>query len=358
MRTDGFATPAIGLAALAFAASLVLSRLVLGYARAHALFDHPNERSSHTHPMPRGGGLAVVIVVLAGMAVLWAAGALPARMAVAFTGGGGLVAWVGWVDDHHSLRASTRLLAHLAAAVWLVWWLGGMPILATGAERLHLGLAGGALAVLGTMWAINFYNFMDGIDGLATGEAVFVGLAGAVLLGPDHATVAAVSLLVAAAAAGFLPFNWPPARIFMGDVCSGFLGFLFAGLALASENSGAVPALAWLILLGVFFLDATVTLVRRMFRGERWYASHRSHGYQRAVQAGWSHHGVVTAVLLVNVILAGLAWLGASESRLLPVALALAGCVLGSAYLLVERRRPMGTHEDTPLVKETSDSTP
>ena len=148
-------------------------------------------------------------------------------------------------------------------------------------------------------------------------------------------------MLVAAAAAGFLPWNWAPARTFMGDVGSGFLGFMFAGLAVASENVQALPALVWLLLLSVFFADSTITLVRRMLRGDRWYAPHRTHAYQRLVQAGWSHSGVTLAVLGLDAGLGALAWRAAQAPEMLAPLLAATTLALGFLYLAVESRYPM-----------------
>jgi Fuc2NAc and GlcNAc transferase len=216
-----------------------------------------------------------------------------------------------------------------------------MPELTIGTDGFHLGAAGGAVAVLAVVWGINLYNFMDGIDGLAAGEAVSVGLAAAGLLAARNPPLAAVAVTVAGAAAGFLPWNWHRARIFMGDVGSGFMGFILATLALVSESSGAMPALVWLLLVGVFFADATITLVRRMLRRERWYAPHRVHAYQRAVQGGWSHARVTSFVLVLNGGLALLAWLCVRQPELVPRMLLVTGAGLGSVYLAVERWRPM-----------------
>jgi len=329
------------LATGAFLVSAGLSALVARYAVARSLLDVPNERSSHSVPTPRGGGLAIVLVVMIGLAVLAATGELALRSAVAFAGGGALVAAVGWLDDRRGLPADVRLMAHLTAAVWAVGWLDGLPKLTVGAGAWQLGPPGAFLAVLGVVWATNLYNFMDGIDGLAAAEAVTVGLIGALLLGPREPGLAAVALLLAAGSAGFLPWNWPPARMFMGDVGSGFLGYLFGVLAVASENADALPALLWLLLLGPFFLDATVTLLRRLARGERVYHAHRTHAYQRAVQAGWSHRRVTMTVIELNLVLGLVGFLVVRNPTLLGGMLAATALALGLLYGAVERRRPM-----------------
>ncbi len=331
----------LALGAAAFLTSAALAGLVRRYALARALLDVPNERSSHSVPTPRGGGLAIALVVVIGVVVLAASGRLAPRTAVALAGGGALIAAVGWLDDRYGVSAAGRLAVHAAAAAWAVTWLGGMPRLTLGTGTVYLGLAGTVLAFLATIWATNLYNFMDGIDGLAAAEAVTVALIGALLLAPREPSLALVAVLLLAASGGFLMWNWPPARLFMGDVGSGFLGFFFGGLAVASENARALPALLWLLLLGPFFVDATVTLVRRMLRGERWHTAHRGHAYQRAVQSGWTHRRVTGMAITLG---AGLGLLAVAATRnpalLLPV-LAAAGTGLGAIYWWIERRRPM-----------------
>jgi Fuc2NAc and GlcNAc transferase len=318
-------------------ASWLLTAGFRRYALRSALLDVPNERSLHRTPVPRGGGAAVVLVTLAGLAVGAICSAIPADVAWGLGGGGALVAAVGWRDDRRGVGAAARALVHAIAAVWAVFWVWGEPT--------PLAAAG----VVWIVWAINLYNFMDGIDGLAGTEAVSVGIiGGALLLTAGRPDLAIVALLLAAAAAGFLGWNWPPARIFMGDVGSGFLGFAFGTLALASDRAGAVPFTLWLLLLGVFVFDATVTLIRRMVRGERWYQAHRTHGYQRLVQAGRSHAAVTGAALVVNIGLGGLAW-WAQTGRVSLTAAVLAGAVvLAILYLAIERRQPMFTRASNP----------
>jgi glycosyltransferase WbpL len=327
--------------AVAFIGTIALTALVRRMVVAEALIDLPNERSSHSTPTPRGGGLAIVLVVLTGVVLLRSAGALPDPMAIAVLGGGAMVAVTGWLDDRRSLGVLVRLTAHLCAAAWALWWLGGMPELIVGREVAYLGLGGTLLAGATIVWATNITNFMDGIDGLAAAEVATVTLGACVLLAPGAPDIAALAALVGGAAAGFLPWNWRPARIFMGDVGSGFLGFVLAVLSVASERAHALPALAWLVLFGVFAFDATTTILRRAWRGERWYTAHRSHAYQRAVQAGYSHARVTAAVVVIDAGLFLLAALGAARPDLLLPAVAAATAACASAYLLVERLRGM-----------------
>jgi Fuc2NAc and GlcNAc transferase len=319
----------------------VLTRAVRGYAAAR-LVDVPNERSSHARATPRGGGIAIVAAFLGGLAVLALAGVVPARLAIGIGPGAALVAAIGWLDDHGHVAARWRSLVQLVAAFWAMGWIGALPTLQVGGATLTLGVAGWAVGALGVVWVTNLYNFMDGIDGIAAGEAVSAGAAGAALLCLlGFPRLAALPALAAAASLGFLLWNWHPARIFMGDVGSGTLGYLFAVIALASETARALPLLAWMILLGVFVFDATVTLARRLLRHERVYEAHRSHAYQRATQAGLTHARVSAAVLAINAALAALALAAALAPRLLLPAFAAAILLLVLVYAAVERRRPM-----------------
>lgn len=293
-----------------FVLSLLLTGGVRRYAR-RALLDLPNERSSHSRPTPRGGGLAIVASFLIGMLALNWMEVVPSALTWALIGGGVLVAGIGWLDDHRHVSPMWRIAVHVVAAAWALYCLHGLPQLQVGMTALSLGWAGTALAMLALVWLTNLYNFMDGIDGLAAGEALTVALVAAGLLwwggSPDLALAAA---LLAAASGGFLWWNWSPAKIFMGDVGSGFLGYCFAVLMLASEKAGTIPTTVWLILLAVFILDATYTLIGRISRGESWYTAHRKHAYQRLTQAGFPHARVTAGVMFVNLLLlAPVAWL-------------------------------------------------
>ncbi len=318
----------------AFLVSCWLTSVVRRYALGRSIVDRPNSRSSHTVPTPRGGGAAIAVSWFLALGWLVVSGLLDTWVGLALLAGGGVIALIGWLDDRRHLSAGIRAGVHLAAAAWAVWCLGGLPFLDAGMGIVPLGWLGGALAVVGIAWLTNLYNFMDGIDGLAAGEAVSVGLVGGGLLafaGADGMALAVFSL--AAAAGGFLVFNWPPAKIFMGDVGSGLLGYAFGVLALASERADAVPLIVWMILLAVFIVDATATLIRRVVNGERWFEAHRSHAYQRAVQAGYSHRDVTVAVMGLNALLAVAAVGGLAVPTLLPaVAVLTLGLLLGVWY--------------------------
>ena len=319
----------------------VLSKLALVYALDHAVLDIPNERSSHAEPTPRGGGVAIAATLPVSLIVAGLLEWIPMHLVVALAGGCFLLAAVGWIDDHRAVPVRVRILVHFIAAAWGLFWLGGYPSVSVGGPPLQMGASGAIVAAFGVVWAINAYNFMDGIDGIAASQALVAAGVGGALLLPSHPQLALASLLVAATSAGFLKLNWSPARIFMGDVASGMLGFCFGMLAVASENAQALPVFVWVILLGVFVFDSTVTLARRLLRRERIYMPHRHHAYQRAVQAGASHGVVTGAVVTISIVLSIIASWAAHESSRLPISLVGAFLFLATLYGLVEWREPM-----------------
>lgn len=285
------------------AASIALTLAMRNFALSRGLLDVPNERSSHKVPTPRGGGAAITVTAMTGFAVLVALHRLDFAVFAALAGGLAVAA-VGFVDDRHALPAVVRLCAHVTAALWALAWLGGLPALRVAGHLISLGAFGTVVGVLGIVWVLNLFNFMDGIDGLAATEATFVAWSGAALTAAASGSsgVAAPALIFGASCLGFLRWNWPPARIFMGDVGSGYLGYVIAVLALAATRENPVALWAWLILGGVFFVDATMTLLRRLLRGERTYQAHRSHAYQWLARRWGSHRKVTLAVVAVNLV--------------------------------------------------------
>lgn len=287
------------IALLAWALTWLLRR----YALARSLIDIPNARSSHTLPTPRGGGVAIVLCFLFALVVMLAEGSQTMASALALGGAGLGVAILGFLDDHGHIAARWRLLGHFSAAAWGLFWLGGLPPFTLFGGTFDLGWVGHVLAVVYLVWMLNLYNFMDGIDGIASVEAICVCLGASLIyvLAGQGALVAA-PLLLAAAVAGFLFWNFPPARIFMGDAGSGFLGIMLGLFSL--QAAWAEPSLlwSWLILLGVFIVDATGTLLRRLIRGDKVYEAHRSHAYQFASRRFGSHLPVTLAVAGINLL--------------------------------------------------------
>lgn len=273
------------------------------YALSRSLMDIPNARSSHSVPTPRGGGVAIVLSFLLALPLLASLGVVGWDVASALLGAGAGIAVLGFLDDHGHIAARWRLLGHFVAAVWALFWLGGLPPLSLFGLSLHMGWMGHGLGAVYLVWLLNLYNFMDGIDGIASVEAICVCLGGALLFaisGTAQPTDIVLPLLLAAAVAGFLFWNFPPARIFMGDAGSGFLGITIGVLSIQAAWVSPQLLWAWLILLGVFVVDATFTLLRRLLRGDKVYEAHRSHAYQYASRQYGRHLPVTIAVLLIN----------------------------------------------------------
>lgn len=255
----------------------------------------PNERSSHSLPTPHGGGLGIVLA--GSMAGVWLAMSQPAIWwiipALAL-----LLALVGLVDDIWHLPAQARFSVQISLVFVLLWSFG---LIRPADVTLVI-----VLLLAGTWW-INLFNFMDGIDGIAALQAVFMLLAGALLGAWIHPELIQTTgwqwmLCLAAATCGFLALNWPPARVFMGDVGSTYLAFMIFALALHSVQAGWLSVSVWLILGSVFISDATVTLLHRLLTGQRWHAAHRSHAYQRLARRLGSHRPVILVILAINVL--------------------------------------------------------
>lgn len=315
------------LLALTLAAG-VLTHGSLLYARRRGLLDREGPRRSHVGAVPRGGGLAVVLVLLGACGLLLGGDWLPSALVVRFAACLAAVAAIGWLDDHRPLPASLRLLVHLAAALALAWPAGG------GAEAWLL-----ALAVLALVAAVNIWNFMDGIDGIASLQAVFVA---ALLVHAFAAADAPGALLLAlallAGCLGFLPFNLPRARIFLGDVGSGGIGFALGALLLLALREGALDAWTALLLTSAFWLDAGLTLATRIVLGRRWYTAHREHLYQWLVRRGRSHLQVDLLFAAWNLLIVLPAYLLIAADVLpsLPVLATVAA--LGAGLWLAARR--------------------
>jgi UDP-N-acetylmuramyl pentapeptide phosphotransferase/UDP-N-acetylglucosamine-1-phosphate transferase len=292
------------LAATALAA-WALTWVVLRALQRRQILDHPNERSSHADPTPRGGGIAVVVVLMLASVMI---GVLTGPAAPAglwrVIAAAAILACVSWLDDLRSLGALVRLAVQLAA---VILGLSGLPEHRFVFQGLLPFWGDRVAAALLWLWFVNLFNFMDGIDGIAGTETVAIGLGlfllaiAGVLPGPPGL----IALACAGAALGFLWWNWHPARIFLGDVGSVPLGYLLGWLLIAAAASGAW--LAALMLPAYYLADATITLLRRGLEGAPVWQAHREHFYQRAVQGGLSHAQVVRLIAAGNAPLVGLA---------------------------------------------------
>jgi len=291
----------IGLIMVAGVLAWLMTAMLRRYALSRSLLDIPNERSSHTLATPRGGGLSFVITFLVALSVLGGWGYVTPSVLVSLLGAGGLVALVGFMDDHGHIAARWRLLGHFIAAGWGLFWIGGLPPITIFGVPLSAAWLSIIIGLLYLVWLLNLCNFMDGIDGIASIEAICVCLGGSLLYWlTGHAQEAVLPMLLAATVAGFLVWNFPPARIFMGDAGSGFLGIVLGLLALMAGWINPLLFWGWLILLGVFVVDATFTLARRLLRGDKVYQAHRSHAYQYASRRYAGHRPVSLAVAALN----------------------------------------------------------
>ncbi|WP_103733579.1 glycosyltransferase family 4 protein [Pseudomonas sp. GZJR-8] len=306
---------AFWIAIISIASSIFFTGLLRRYALQRNVLDIPNSRSSHSVPTPRGGGLAIVLGFLISLGLMRSFDLIDNAFFLASFLAGITVAALGFLDDHGHIPARWRLLGHFLSAIWAVYWIGGLPSVTIFGLHVNLGWIGGALAVLYAVWMLNLYNFMDGIDGLASAEAICACSSAALIywmLGYEELLWPPIYL--ALATAGFFYWNFPKARIFMGDAGSGFLGITLAIISLKAASFSSTLLWVWLILLGVFIVDATFTLMRRLLRGEKVYEAHRSHAYQYASRRFNAHVPVTLCVILINLVwLAPIAWLVAFD---------------------------------------------
>lgn len=290
---------------LAGVVSWSLTGLIRRYALARSLLDIPNKRSSHTVPTPRGGGMAIVLTFVVSLLIFAGMGRPEMPILSSLLGAGVLVALVGFIDDHQHIAARWRLLMHVIAAAWALFWLGGFPPLPVYKLMLDLGWLGHGLAVVYLVWLLNLYNFMDGIDGIAGIEAVTVCLGSTVLyaLSPvSNSELILLPMLLCVSVVGFLFWNFPRAKIFMGDVGSGFIGIVLGVLSIQAAWVSPELFWGWVILLGAFVVDATVTLLRRMIRGLKISVAHRSHAYQYTSRILNTHSMISIVYAMINLI--------------------------------------------------------
>ncbi len=288
---------------LAAGLSYAINRWLVKKAHILNLVDKPNHRSSHSIPTPRGGGLGIVVAfIIASVGVGFAIPQTTIFLWLLLLGA--FIAGIGLYDDIISASAKIRLLVHIAAIAVLLMLLEYMPNISIIGIDIPTNALVISIAMLSGIWMINLFNFMDGIDGLAGLETVTVLFSACTMLFFNHipTLILPFMLFLMASCVGFLVLNLPPARIFMGDVGSGFLGFMLAAFALYTIFQGQISIVAWLIWLSVFWMDATYTLVVRLCTGQRWFAPHRSHAYQILAQRWNSHGRVVGVIFLYNMI--------------------------------------------------------
>jgi Fuc2NAc and GlcNAc transferase len=270
-------------------------RLAMQLSIRSGMITQPGQRQSHQVATPTGGGLGIVMSLVIGTATLQNFLPFPLFWWKSMLPGVLLLAAVGWLDDRRPVSSRIRLLIQFVVSLWL---LGFACFEGT---RGDIGLC--LTSAVALIWLMNLYNFMDGSNGMAGFQAVFAGLVmtGLFFIGGQYA-MALLALMVVAACAGFLPLNFPRAAVFMGDVASVPLGFIFGAFAVYGIQTAVIDLASAILVMAVFIVDATLTLVARVIRGERWYTAHNQHVYQRLIVQEWSHSRVLMVYQAVNVL--------------------------------------------------------
>jgi len=287
-----------------FTISFLLTALVRKIAKNNNLIDTPNHRSAHTIPTPRGGGLAIAVSFLLGISALLYLKQISVSQWTAFFGSGFLVSAIGFLDDKYSLSPLTRLVTQVLAAIWGIYWLGGFPGFSVFGFTVENIVLLSLVGILSLVWLTNLYNFMDGINGIATIQAITVGFGMTLLgyLGDLGGSIDLLPALAGFASCGFLYWNFPKAKIFMGDVGSSFLGLTLGLIAVNQAHKNPDLLFGFLILMAVFFTDATWTLFRRLLGRQKVYQAHASHAYQRAARKCQSHTKVSLTAGAINIL--------------------------------------------------------
>ena len=276
--------------------SFSLTYFIKNYYIQNALFDEVNERSSHTVPTPHGGGIAIAFVWFIGLFYLFFTNEIDFSLFVALLFGI-VISVVSFFDDLYDLSPKTRLIVQAIVACGGLYCLGGLEELNFGLFYIQTPVVTNIFAFFMIIWFINLYNFLDGINGYAGSEAVFLALAGFWLFGDKHFLILLVAVL------GFLYWNWNQAKIFMGDVGSTLLGYNVAIFTIYYTNQESSNFWIWMILFSLFWFDATITLFKRILNGEVLSQAHKKHLYQRFTQQGWSHYEVTNGAIVFNSVL-------------------------------------------------------
>ncbi|MCT7592474.1 glycosyltransferase family 4 protein [Aliarcobacter butzleri] len=276
--------------------SFLLTYFIKNFMIKKSLVASVNERSSHTVPTPHGGGIAIAITWFIGLFYLYFIGQIEENLFYALLFGA-VISIVSFFDDIYELSPKLRLIIQAIVAIGGLYFLGGFETLTFGIFDIQNSIFTNIFAFFMIIWFINLYNFLDGINGYAGSEALFLAVAGFILFGENHFLVLAVAVL------GFLYWNWNKAKIFMGDVGSTLLGYNVAIFTIYYANQEPTNFWIWIILFSVYWFDATLTLIRRKLNKERLSQAHKKHSYQRLTQAGWSHYKVTNYSIGLNILL-------------------------------------------------------
>ena len=265
-----------------------------------------NFRTLHGSDMPKGGGIVFSLVFLISCFCLYMAGIISTYLAMPLLVGGLLMSIFGFIDDQYDIPANIKFVIQLSSSVFLLWWFEGVDLLFEPESMpFKTGAVGIVPGLIVLCWWLNAYNFMDGIDGMAASGTAFVCVLLGVLIAVNYAeyySYVSVLALLAAACLAFLIFNWPPARIFMGDAGSLFLGFTFSVLILYGMEQAIITVWQWLIVFSYFVFDTGMTLFLRIIKVRKWYGAHRSHAYQNLARIWGDHKRVIGLVMLYNLL--------------------------------------------------------
>ncbi len=308
--------------------SFTLTYLIKNYYIKHSLLDSVNERSSHSVPTPHGGGIAISLTWFIGLFYLYFTNFIDPTLFYALLIGV-IIAVVSFFDDLYELSAKVRLLVQSFVAIAGLYALGGFESLEFGYFSISNQILTNIFSFFLIIWFINLYNFLDGINGYAGSEALFLSLSGFFLFGGGHFLVLAVAVL------GFLYWNYGNAKIFMGDVGSTLLGYNIAVFTIYYANEESSNFWIWIILFGLFWFDATLTLLRRKLNHEKLSEAHNKHAYQRLTQSGFSHSATVIYSLVINILLLCILYFSSN----LFVALVLSSALLYAAVRYVDKQK-------------------
>jgi Fuc2NAc and GlcNAc transferase len=313
--------------------SYIMTWIFKHISQKKKILDIPNERSSHTIPTPRGGGLAIVIAWYIGISVLFVMGLISRNLYFALLSGL-LLACTSLVDDVINLKPSIRMVAQIITVLVAFISLQGIQPVPVFGKDIFPTFILYAITIIGMVWFINLFNFLDGIDGYASVEAITLVLAYYLFTGHY------INLILIASVLGFLIWNWPKAKIFMGDVGSTQLGFIIVVLGVYFHNENKLSIIYWLILSAPFWFDATLTLFRRWRNKEKLSQAHRKHIYQRLVQSGFSHLNVDIFLILLNTLLTILVFICIKYNMPQIVLLVLTLSLMYIITLYADKRKP------------------
>ena len=311
-----------------FLLSFVLTYFIKEYAIKKSLVATVNERSSHSVPTPHGGGIAVSITWFIGLIYLYINDQIDPALFYALIIGA-VIAVVGLIDDIIELSPKLRMIVFALVGATGLYIIGGLDTITFGLFDISNPIITSIIAMLLILWYINLTNFIDGIDSYLAMKFIFLSVAGLILFGADHFVVLGVSVL------GFLYWNWHKAKIFMGDVGSTLLGYTIAIITIYYANIEPTNLWIWVTLYGVFWFDATITLIRRKLNGEKLTEAHRKHAYQRLTQSGWSHSKVTLYATILNLVLFAFVYFIPNVA----ISFALSIVLLYAAYRFVEIKK-------------------